>query len=151
MPRFIETELSIFDVKADVLVNPVNCVGAMGAGLAREFAWRYPDMLKDYQAACKSKKLKVGTLHTWASSKKMIVNFPTKTNWRERSEYSHIDTGMKELVKMLSRMDGMTVAIPRLGCGLGGLEWGTVKTIVMRYAEMLPDDFTVYLFEEKTR
>lgn len=149
MPRIIETDLSIFDVSAEVLVNPVNCIGVMGAGLAKEFAWRYPAMLKEYKAACTAKRLKIGTIHTWSDGKVCVINLPTKIKWTERAEYSHVETGMKELVKFLLKSDYRKVAIPRLGCGLGKLDWGTVKAIVLRHAEMLPDDFVVYLFEEK--
>jgi O-acetyl-ADP-ribose deacetylase (regulator of RNase III) len=149
MPRIIESELSIFDVGAEVLVNPVNCVGVMGAGLAKDFAWRYPDMLNHYKLVCKEKKLKIGTIHTWSSGKLCVVNLPTKNFWKDRSEYSAIDTGMRELVKFLLKNDYRKIAIPRIGCGLGGLEWGTVKSIVLRHAEVLSDDFTVFLFEAK--
>lgn len=149
MPRIIETDLSIFNVRTDVLVNPVNCVGTMGAGLAKEFSWRYPEMYSDYKSACKSKTLKIGTIHTWENGKICIANLPTKNRWIERSEYSTINTGMRELVKFLLKSELRTVAIPRLGCGLGGLDWGTVRKIVVGQVEILPDDFTVYLFEGK--
>ncbi len=38
---------SVFEAGADTIVNTVNCVGFMGAGLALEFSLRYPKMLKD--------------------------------------------------------------------------------------------------------
>jgi hypothetical protein len=34
----------IFTSSAQVIVNPVNCRGVMGAGLARAFKQRYPEM-----------------------------------------------------------------------------------------------------------
>lgn len=151
MPRIIETDLSIFEVDAEVLVNPVNCVGVMGAGLAKEFAWRYPEMLKEYQSACRKGELKVGRIHTHKENEKCIVSFPTKNRWQEKSEYAHIDTGMRTLAKFLANSEYRKVAIPRLGCGLGGLNWGTVRLIAMRYIELLPDDFTVYFFEAKNQ
>lgn len=53
MPLFISEEKSVFDVwHADVLVNTVNCQGAMGAGLAKAFVERFPSIQRPYEAAC---------------------------------------------------------------------------------------------------
>ena len=126
----------------------MNCFGVMGAGLAKEFAFRYPGMFKDYAKACKDTKLYVGTIHKYVNGSSCIVNFPTKGHWSRPSSYQNIEIGMRVMVKYLLKQPLRTVAIPRLGCGLGGLQWGTVKQIVLREIEPLPDDFTVYLFGE---
>ena len=39
---------NLFESKAEALVNPVNCVGVMGKGLALEFRRRFPGMFEDY-------------------------------------------------------------------------------------------------------
>ena len=43
MAKFITVRGNMFDSKAQVLADPVNCVGVMGAGLAKQFKARYPD------------------------------------------------------------------------------------------------------------
>ena len=45
-----------FNTGARATVNTVNTVGIMGAGIALEFALRYPEMLKDYEWKCKNKQ-----------------------------------------------------------------------------------------------
>jgi O-acetyl-ADP-ribose deacetylase (regulator of RNase III) len=45
----------IFDAGTDAIVNPVNCVGVMGAGLAGKFKVRYPYNFIRYKEACKRK------------------------------------------------------------------------------------------------
>ena len=151
MPRIIETDLSIFQVKAEILVNPVNCVGVMGAGLARDFAFQYPEMLNSYKEACKRKTLKTGSIHFFPARGKCIINLPTKMHWRDKSDYSFIQSGMNSLVQFLLKpeQDYRTVAIPRLGCGLGELDWDTVRKIIVNACDKLSDDFTIYLFEAK--
>ena len=47
------TSGDLFALDADILVNTVNCKGAMGAGIALAFKTRYPEMFKDYQRKCK--------------------------------------------------------------------------------------------------
>ena len=42
----------IFESHCFAAVNPVNCVGVMGAGLAKQFKERYPQMFKEYKKRC---------------------------------------------------------------------------------------------------
>ena len=58
---------SIFDSTAQGLVNPVNCVGVMGAGLALEFKHRFPAAFNSYAAHCAKGYLKPGGFHIYAS------------------------------------------------------------------------------------
>ena len=50
MIKFVDGDLLQSD--AECLVNPVNCVGVMGKGLAYEFKIKYPNMYKDYIKIC---------------------------------------------------------------------------------------------------
>lgn len=42
--KVIKTKGNIFDTKADVICNAVNCIGVMGAGIAKAFADKFPEM-----------------------------------------------------------------------------------------------------------
>lgn len=124
---------SIFDSGADAIVNAVNCVGVMGAGLAKAFAVRFPLMEKDYKVYCKEKLLVPGSLHTYYSNiglDPMIINFPTKDDWRNPSDLLFIDGGMAALVQLVAKFNLRKIAIPALGCGLGGLEWNDVHALI---------------------
>lgn len=116
---------SIFDVGADAIVNPVNCVGVMGAGLAKRFKKEYPEMFLEYKALCDSGILRIGRMYVWKdeSSGKYIINFPTKKHWEERTYVDYLEEGFQELVKMSEALMLKKVAIPALGCGLGGLSF----------------------------
>jgi O-acetyl-ADP-ribose deacetylase (regulator of RNase III) len=73
----------LFDSTAVALVNPVNCVGVMGAGLALEFKRRFPAAFVDYQAACKSGSLRIGKVHVSITSgepERYVIHFPTKNH-----------------------------------------------------------------------
>ncbi|MCS6955281.1 MAG: Appr-1-p processing protein, partial [Candidatus Calescibacterium sp.] len=39
---------NLFTSKAQTLVNTVNCLGVMNAGIALEFRYRYPEMFEKY-------------------------------------------------------------------------------------------------------
>ncbi|MBY5780157.1 macro domain-containing protein [Rhizobium leguminosarum] len=121
----------IFDIPVDIRVNTVNCVGVMGAGVALAFKQRYPDMFKDYRDDCKHGHVRPGTMHVWKSlSGEWVVNFPTKRDWREPSRYEDIDAGLDDLRGYLDSVGPVTVALPALGCGNGGLDWSRVSSMI---------------------
>lgn len=121
----------IFDAPADIRVNTVNCVGVMGAGVALAFKQRYPEMFKDYQRDCKDGRVKPGIMHIWKSlGGDWIINFPTKRDWREPSRYEDIATGLEDLRSYLDGIGHVTVALPALGCGHGGLDWDRVSEMI---------------------
>ena len=58
--KVIKTKGNIFDTKADVICNAVNCIGVMGAGVAKAFADKFPEMYWSYQNSCNSKMVNIG-------------------------------------------------------------------------------------------
>ena len=124
------TKGNMFESNADCLINTVNCEGFMGKGIAYQFKLKFPENNKDYIKACKSGRLKVGTLHYFVENGITIINFPTKDKWREPSRMSYIETGMDSLISLLPDLNVATIAIPPLGCGNGGLVWDEVKQLI---------------------
>lgn len=70
----------MFESSAGTLVNPINCVGAMGRGLALEFKKRYPEMFREYRILCARKPLRPGRLWFYAAADRGILNFPIKNH-----------------------------------------------------------------------
>lgn len=135
---------NLFHSPAQVLVNTVNCAGVMGKGLALEFKQRYPDMFADYVARCERAALKPGEPYLWENSEVQILNFPTKRHWRDGSRLDDIEAGLRYLAKNYAAMGIATIAIPPLGCGLGGLLWSDVKRLIEKYLSDLSLDVFVY-------
>lgn len=140
---------NILESEAEALVNTVNTVGVMGKGIALQFKKAYPNNFKAYEASCKSNDVQVGKMFVAidsniTSGEKIIINFPTKTNWRKPSEYAYIKNGLDDLVKVISTKQIKSIAIPPLGAGNGGLNWEKVKKIIEQKLEHLPIDIFVY-------
>jgi O-acetyl-ADP-ribose deacetylase (regulator of RNase III) len=117
---------NIFDSTAQCLVNPVNCVGVMGAGLAAEFKHRFPSMFDTYKKLCNDGTLRVGKIGFYAlkqSPGTIICLFPTKNHWHDRSTIETINLSLQMLVKYAPKMKIDTIALPKVGCGLGGLNF----------------------------
>lgn len=124
---------NLFESGADALVNAVNCVGVMGAGLAKAFRDKFPGMNDEYELYCRLGLLTPGEVHTYILDPKQgkyIINFPSKDDWRDPSKLEYIDEGIDALLMTVSRFKMQSVAVPALGCGLGGLEWSEVYNLL---------------------
>lgn len=143
MIEFVHGDM--FAAPVDIRVNTVNCVGVMGAGVALAFKQRYPEMFKEYKKHCKDGLIRPGKLHIWkALSGDWIINFPTKRDWREQSRYEDISDGLDDLRDYLRSLGPVSVALPALGCGHGGLEWDRVSKMIEDKLRDLDADIRVF-------
>jgi O-acetyl-ADP-ribose deacetylase (regulator of RNase III)/uncharacterized protein YwgA len=133
----------------EALVNTVNTVGVMGKGIALQFKEAFPFNNKQYVQACKNNELVPGKmLAVWDSNliygRKRIINFPTKTHWRQPSKYQYIEEGLDALKRLIIEEDIKSIAIPPLGAGNGGLDWEKVKPMITKALDGLDVDVHVY-------
>lgn len=122
---------NIFNSKMQTLVNPVNTVGVMGAGLAKQFAQRYPSMETLYKTRCANGELTVG--NPWfypVNPKRKILNLATKEHWRNPSTIEMVSIGLDNIAKLIERGAITSLALPMLGCGLGGLSKEVVLSLM---------------------
>jgi O-acetyl-ADP-ribose deacetylase (regulator of RNase III) len=126
----------LLSAAVDALVNPVNTVGVMGKGLALAFKKRFPDNFTAYRAA----DVAIGKMFVFERSvaPRWIINFPTKRHWRDASRLEDIRAGLVDLVEQLRHREILSVAIPALGCGLGGLEWKDVRPTIVDACGEIP-------------
>lgn len=141
------TEGDIFESKCQTLVNPVNCVGVMGAGLALAFKQRFPAMFLDYQDRCKRHQVRLGEPYLFShGSGTLILNFPTKDHWKDDSYLSDIMSGLESLRSMIFYDPKIySVAMPALGCGLGGLSWSDVGPMMLGTLRHVRIPIEIYL------
>jgi O-acetyl-ADP-ribose deacetylase (regulator of RNase III) len=147
MLRFVRGNL--LDAEADALVNTVNTVGVMGKGIALQFKRAFPENFDAYKRACDLGEIEVGKVFTVDLGRldqpRYIINFPTKRHWKGRSQMEFIEHGLKSLAKEVHRLKIGSVAVPPLGCGLGGLAWRDVRHLIENELGKLPDvEFIVF-------
>lgn len=116
---------------AEALINTVNCVGIMGRGIALQFRDAFPENFRSYAEACQRGEVQPGRMFVFETGQltppRYIINFPTKRHWRGKSRMEDIEAGLKALVEVIRAKHILSVAIPPLGSGLGGLDWLDVK------------------------
>lgn len=125
---------NVITADAEALVNTVNCVGYMGKGIALQFKKAFPENYKFYERACRNNEVQPGKMLIFntctIANPKYIINFPTKRHWRELSVLDDIKIGLETLVQEVQRLKIKSIAIPPLGCGLGGLDWKIVRPMI---------------------
>lgn len=129
MIRYLQGNL--LEAPAEALVNAVNEVGVMGKGIALRFRDAFPDNTRLYAAACRQGEVKVGRMFVTENhalvGPRWIINFPTKKHWRNPSRLAWVREGLEDLVRVVQERGIRSLALPALGCGNGGLEWGQVR------------------------
>lgn len=144
---------NLFTSKAQTLVNTVNTVGIMGAGIALEFRLRYPEMFKKYVELCKKNQISIGKLWLFKATDRWILNFPTKMDWKDDSKIEYLEDGLQKFVDTYKEKGITSVAFPVLGSNHGNipeeesikimqryLSRCTIPVEIFRYDPDLPDD-----------
>jgi O-acetyl-ADP-ribose deacetylase (regulator of RNase III) len=121
----------------------------MGAGLAYAFKKKFPKMNQDYIRVCKAKALRPGMMHIWTNPEgnpKYVINFPTKDDLSP-SRLEYVTDGLDKLKSVIESRNIKSIAVPALGSGLGGLNYTIVKPHLEKFANSLPEDVKVILYE----
>ncbi|MBQ7609155.1 MAG: macro domain-containing protein [Desulfovibrionaceae bacterium] len=133
----------IFQSDAVALVNTINTEGIVGKGIASHFKRRYPNNFKACERACTNGEIQIGHVFPYteneSENKRIIINFPTKKLWKDKSNLHEITMGLEDLASVIRELNIPSIAIPPLGCGLGGLKWEDVKAAMERIFAPLTD------------
>ena len=128
---------------ADALVNTVNCIGYMGKGIALQFKQAFPENFKAYEKVCRAQALRPGRMFVFKTgllqNPRYIINFPTKRHWKGNSKIEDIRAGLVALIQEVKQLGIRSIAVPPLGCGLGGLNWSEVQPMIEATFAELPD------------
>ncbi len=135
----------MFESDAQTLVNTVNCVGVMGAGIALEFRKRFPDMYEEYVRRCQMHLVRLGEPYLYRRLlPPWVLNFPTKQDWRSVSRLDDIVRGLAYLSQHVREWGITSLAVPPLGCGQGQLEWRVVGPTLYRHLKALAIPVELY-------
>lgn len=134
--------------EAEVLVNTVNRVGVMGRGVALDMKTAFPEIMPAYEAACRSRREDAfpyfHKLQHGPQAGRYVAMVATKRHWRNPSTIEDVSAQIDALYALCKRQGVTTIAIPPLGCGLGGLRWTDVRPLIAAKFEADPE-ITAYV------
>lgn len=132
MIRYLKGNL--LGAQAEALVNTVNTEGVMGKGIALQFKEAFPENFRLYREACKRGEVRPGKMFFTRTNALIgpawIINFPTKTSWRQPSRLQYLVDGLRDLARVIRETGVQSVGVPPLGCGHGGLDWAQVRPLI---------------------
>lgn len=153
----IERNGDIFNTDASYIAHGVNCKGLMGSGIAVQFKKRFPEMHAGYVLRCADGRLAPGGFWVGTGMHEgrpvYIVNLASQDEPGANAHYSMLFSAVQNFAAAAShperiRMYGGLVAIPEIGCGIGGLEWYRVKYILECIEQMyFGIEFEVWHYE----
>ncbi len=139
---------NIFKSDCQTIVNTVNTVGVMGAGIALEFRLRYPAMFKRYTELCKIKQLGIGKLWLYKhNDNQWVLNFPTKKDWKHPSQYRYIELGLEKFCHTWEEKGIQSIAFPIMGGENGGLDKDKTLAIMEKYLSQCHLPVEIYHFD----
>lgn len=120
-------------------------------GLALQLRERMPAMYKDFRHYCKIKHPKSGGLWSWTSADgRYIVSLFSHNaayghgNKPGMPALNHVNRALHDLRNFAKQEKIASLALPRLACGLTGLEWEEVKPLIEKHLSDL--GIPVYLY-----
>lgn len=142
---------NIFTTTCQTIVNTVNCVGVMGAGIAYECRLRYPKMYERYRELCRERKLNIGLLWLYRPevlNEKWILNFPTKNHWKYESKEEYLEKGLQKFLDTYKEKGITSIAFPLLGASNGGIPESVSLKIMTKYLEKCDEiEIEIYHFD----
>ena len=142
---------NIFTSTCQTLVNTVNCVGVMGAGIALECRLRYPEMHTKYVQLCGEHQIDIGMLWIHKSPDRWILNFPTKKHWRYPSKKEYLHAGLEKFMNSYQKKGIESIAFPLLGADKGGIPHEESLGIMRSYLDEADIVIEVYRYDQKAK
>ncbi|AWN04556.1 phosphatase [Rhodococcus phage Grayson] len=143
-----EIQGDVFESGAPVIAHGCNTVGVMGAGIAKEMRNRYPLMHMRYQQMCDDQIFLPGHmyLYTVVGKDLYIANLATQKYPGRNAKLEYIEESMAKLIQYCEKHNISPIAMPRIGAGIGGLDWKDVVVMLgQKFGDSTVDIHCYYL------
>jgi O-acetyl-ADP-ribose deacetylase (regulator of RNase III) len=127
-----------------IIMHGCNSMGVMGSGVAKAIREKYPEAYSAYRKQEEIDGLKLGTYSSVITKdNKLIINAITQKYYgRDGKKYVSYDA-ISAVAKTLNELyENTSIAIPKIGAGLGGGSWDVIEKILLTYGYAI--DWVVY-------
>lgn len=128
--------------RAIYICHQVNCMGVMGAGIAKQIKAVYPEVYEEYKRVCNEHRrnpaeLLGQNLGVHVRDGRMIINLFGQLDYsrfRSCTDLSALRTACSPVAGYIP--PDVEIAMPyRIGCGLAGGDWGAVLDMLAEVFE----------------
>ena len=116
-------------VTKGVIVHGVNCQGVMGSGVALAIRNRWPSVYDCYERNSRLGEALLGSCHIIRVDEDLwVANCYTQVNYgKDGGRYADVEALERSLEFAFGHAAsyGLELQSPRIGAGLGGLDWNT--------------------------
>ena len=120
----------IFATPAEAVAPGCNCAGAMGKGIAATFRERWPEMYTEYRRRCRLGTFQLGDVFVWEAKPTTVFNLGTQLSWKTKADLNALQTALQRMISDAEERAISQILIPRIGAGLGKLEWTVVRPML---------------------
>ena len=131
----------------DVIAHGCNCFCAMGNGIAGQIKKQFPAAFEADKQTKMGDNAKLGTC-TFASidgdggHEFVVVNAYTQYTWSKKEQRTADYEAIRKCMRWMKQTyPGKRIGVPRIGAGLAGGDWATIKAIIEE--ELAGEDITL--------
>ena len=127
------------------IAHGVNCKGVMGAGIAVQFRKRWPQMYESYRRRCLRDEMLPGEIMVWQPGRKdgpHVFSLATQDEPGASAKPWMITAAIGRMITEARYYKIREIAMPMIGCGIGGLTETDLRRCLLPYADA-PVDLTV--------
>lgn len=119
------------DHQLTAFAHGVSCAGNMDAGIALAFKKRWPAMYEDYRARCADKRVHLGDVLVWSDDKATVYSLAIQQHWKEKASLAALKRAVGKMVELAESARLESIGLPRMGTGMGGLDWNRAKSVLL--------------------
>ena len=151
---------NLLDTDLMFIAHGCNCQDGFGSGVAGAIAQRHPEVKQAYHAEIANRGRGPHNLGKWflaytEDQAKVFINCFTQNKYgsdgAKYASYTAVVQALTDFVSggyvdrsLLGEIGTIRIAIPEIGCGLGGLKWPMVAELLLEIEERFNVEFTVY-------
>lgn len=141
----VHLEGNIFTTTQPAIGHGVNTRGFMGSGIAKTVRELYPSVYLGYREMCRypglfgGEHLPLEAMEYEGDDERWILNIASQEAEGRNAKYTFLETALERAFEWVSAREFAGLALPKIGAGIGGLEWNDALAIIENRASHYPD------------